>query len=82
MDFQSIVVELDETGCCLNITSDYGRSEQGKRVYDTRQTHPGTRINTVAVLQPFRAFLKNNWHPLRALFWAQNPLSLYYQELL
>jgi transposase len=41
---------LDETGCCLNMTSIYGRSEQGKRVYDTRPTHPGTRINTVAVL--------------------------------
>jgi|GEM_PF-156512 len=42
----------------------------------------GSIENTGNNQQPFRAFLKNNWHPLRALFWAQNPLSLYYQELL
>lgn len=41
---------LDETGSCLNMTPVYGRSEQGKRVYDKRPTNPGTRINTVAVL--------------------------------
>jgi len=41
---------LDETGSCLNMTPLYGRSQQGKRVYDKRPTNPGTRINTVAVL--------------------------------
>ena len=41
---------LDETGSCLNMMPVYGRSEQGKRVYDKRPTNPGTRINTVAVL--------------------------------
>jgi len=35
-------------------------------------------VKSDAKCQQFRAFLKNNWHPLRALFWAQNRLSLYY----
>jgi transposase len=41
---------LDETGSCLNMTPLYGRSYQGERVYDSRPTNPGTRVNTIAVL--------------------------------
>jgi len=41
---------LDETGSCLNMTTLYGRSYQGERVYDSRPTSPGTRVNTIAVL--------------------------------
>jgi transposase len=41
---------LDETGSCLNMSPLYGRSFQGERVYDKRPTHPGKRVNTVAIL--------------------------------
>jgi len=41
---------LDETGSCLNMTPLYGRSRQGKRVYDKKPTNSGTRVNTVAIL--------------------------------
>jgi transposase len=41
---------VDETGTCLNMSPLYGRSLQGKRVYDKRPTHPGKRISTIAVL--------------------------------
>ncbi|MEI6335878.1 MAG: nucleotidyltransferase family protein, partial [Methylococcaceae bacterium] len=33
-----------------------------------QQSDMHEEINHVTDLQPFRAFLKNNWHPLRALF--------------
>jgi len=41
---------LDETGSFLNMSPLYGRSSQGERVYDKRPTHPGKRVNTVAIL--------------------------------
>lgn len=41
---------LDETGTCLNMSPLYGRSYQGERAYDKRPTHPGKRVNTIAIL--------------------------------
>lgn len=41
---------LDETGCCLNMNLDYGRSPSGYRVYDEKPTSQGTHVSTVAIL--------------------------------
>lgn len=41
---------LDETGSCLNMNLDYGRSLSGYRVYDGKPTSQGTHVSTVAIL--------------------------------
>ena len=41
---------LDETGSCLNMNLDYGRSRCGHRVYDEKPTSQGEHVSTVAIL--------------------------------
>ena len=41
---------LDETGSCLNLSLDYGRSPKGERVHDDKPTASGETVSTAAVL--------------------------------
>lgn len=43
-------VYLDEMGCCLNMSLEYGRSPRGERVYDEKPTSPSATVSTAAVL--------------------------------